>query len=359
MKKYSILVVDDEEFILSIFSLVLQDAGHQVSTAQNGEQAIKIAREILPDLIVCDINMPGMDGKSVLEEIRSDPDLAHLQFVLITGNPHAMTPREGMVRGADDFLTKPIEREALLQCVESRLKRANINQKIERKVLSELRSGLRSSLPHELFTPMAGMVGIAYLLKDSWESMKKEEIQELLSKLEQSGWRLERTLRNYLTILDLDEMSPENFQRQGEVASDQVGELIHTEANRIAEKYHRSGDLNFADFHPATLSIDHDHLALLIQELVENAFSFSQKGQAVTISLADGHTLSIQDLGRGIKPDQMSSLCSFRQFDRKAHEQQGLGLGLALVRKIIELNDFDWSMESQIDQGTTVTIQFK
>jgi DNA-binding response OmpR family regulator len=120
-----ILIVDDEEAIRTTFALVLRQKGYDVIEADAGLTGYELAKQHLPDLIITDISMQGGGGEALLHFIRHDPQLANKQVVMITGATH-MDPRKGMEAGADDFLVKPINLEALLGCVEARLRRAKI-----------------------------------------------------------------------------------------------------------------------------------------------------------------------------------------------------------------------------------------
>ena len=115
----TILLVDDDAQLRSMFSLALARKGYHVIEANSGVEGLALARKHLPDLIVSDIGMPGGDGSTLLNEIRRDPELRFRQVVLITGRPDLVTPRQGMENGADDFLVKPVSLTALLSCVEA------------------------------------------------------------------------------------------------------------------------------------------------------------------------------------------------------------------------------------------------
>src|SRR5271170_2366767 len=156
----TILLIDDDENIRSTFSMALCHHDYRVIEASSGTEGLQLARKHLPDLILSDISMPGMGGQDVLKSIRESPELNTTQFVLMTGQTHLVTPRKGMELGADDFLIKPISLSELLQCVEARLKRAQVHWLVEDRILSKLRSTLHSNMPHELFTPLAGIIGL-------------------------------------------------------------------------------------------------------------------------------------------------------------------------------------------------------
>src|SRR5271167_2878085 len=99
----TILLIDDDENILTTFSLALRLHGYRVIEASTGDQGIEFARQHLPDLILSDISMPGKDGQEVLHSIRQHPELSTKQVVLMTGQTHLVTLRKGMELGADDF----------------------------------------------------------------------------------------------------------------------------------------------------------------------------------------------------------------------------------------------------------------
>jgi CheY-like chemotaxis protein len=103
----TILLVDDDPQLRSMFSMGLTRKGYSVIEADSGATGLEMARKHLPDLILSDIHMPGGDGSTLLQEIRRDPELKSKQVVLITGRPDLVTPRQGMEGGADDFLAPP------------------------------------------------------------------------------------------------------------------------------------------------------------------------------------------------------------------------------------------------------------
>src|ERR1700744_4142525 len=103
----TILLLDEDETILSTFSMALRHHGYRVIEASAGDEGIELAKQHLPDLIFSDISIPGKDGQAVLQQIRQHPELGTKQVVLMTGQTHLVTLRKGMELGADDFLVKP------------------------------------------------------------------------------------------------------------------------------------------------------------------------------------------------------------------------------------------------------------
>lgn len=122
MKK--ILVIEDQPQMLKNLALMLTLEGYQVFTAENGKLGVDTALERLPDLIICDVMMPQLDGHGVIQTLRSEPSTATIPFIFLTARSDRGDIRTGMNSGADDYLVKPVPRLDLLAAVEARLARA-------------------------------------------------------------------------------------------------------------------------------------------------------------------------------------------------------------------------------------------
>jgi EAL domain-containing protein (putative c-di-GMP-specific phosphodiesterase class I)/ActR/RegA family two-component response regulator len=121
MKK--ILVIEDEEIIRENILKLLKAEGFDVTGAENGAQGLNAAVSNLPDVIICDVMMPELDGYGVLMALRSNPVTATLPFVFLTGKAERSEMRQGMELGADDYLTKPFTKAELVGAISSRLKK--------------------------------------------------------------------------------------------------------------------------------------------------------------------------------------------------------------------------------------------
>jgi diguanylate cyclase (GGDEF)-like protein len=121
MKK--ILVIEDEEFVRENILELLDAEGFDVFGAQNGHIGVDLAKAKMPDLILCDVMMPGLDGYGVLTTIRQDPLMAAIPFIFLTAKAAKADFRQGMELGADDYITKPFTRAELLGAIGTRLKK--------------------------------------------------------------------------------------------------------------------------------------------------------------------------------------------------------------------------------------------
>src|ERR1041385_6852735 len=202
MKK--ILVIDDEEWLREMMLLALRQRGFEVLEAENGERGIEIARKEVPDLVLCDVNMDKVDGYLTLSSLRSEPITASIPFILMTGLADQAGMRHGMELGADDYLPKPFTIEALYAAVEARLKKAKtVREEAERK-LADLRDNISMMLPHEMRTPLNGILAYGEILVADRAGVAPKDIAEMGQVIYDSGKRLERLIENFLIYAQLE-----------------------------------------------------------------------------------------------------------------------------------------------------------
>ncbi|MEL7532552.1 MAG: response regulator [Bacteroidota bacterium] len=124
----SILLIEDNLSIRDSMAEILELSGYKIFKASNGKAGLTMAREKMPDLIICDVMMPELDGFGVLSLLAKDPNTQNIPFIFLTSKMEGHDLRKGMNLGADDYLTKPFELSELLQTIELRLQKANARQ---------------------------------------------------------------------------------------------------------------------------------------------------------------------------------------------------------------------------------------
>ena len=122
-KMHTILAIDDSPEIRLIINETLNLFGFKTLVAEDGSTGIMLAQEHLPDLIICDINMPKLDGYATLKAMREHEATAMIPFVFLSGVTDRITMRKGMELGADDYLTKPFSPKELMAAVNTRLEK--------------------------------------------------------------------------------------------------------------------------------------------------------------------------------------------------------------------------------------------
>jgi two-component system, sensor histidine kinase and response regulator len=356
-----ILVVEDEDLLRSAIAEVLRMQGYEVLEATDGAKALDLARRQAPDLIVSDVRMEPMTGTELLTALREDPAIAATPFILMTGATDKTPLRKGMRLGADDYLAKPFPLTELVEAVEARLrKHQQVRTQAEAKV-TELRTNLSLSLPHELLTPLTCILGYSDMILTGYDTLQPTQILEMVSDIQKCGNRLLRLSQNYLFYASLELLSkdPRKVQALKSRQTASCLEPIRTAVQNIARKYSRLDNLNLklAD---SPVAMSEDYLIKVIEELADNAFKFSEAGAPVSITsstLAQDFHLVIRDQGRGMRPDQIAQIGAYQQFDRNIHEQQGTGLGLAIAKRLAELHGGTIDIQSQPSGGTTISIR--
>lgn len=356
-----ILVIDDEEWLREMIQLALRQKGYEVLQAHNGEQGIELARKNIPDLILCDVNMERVDGYLTLSSLRNEPGTAAIPFILMTGLADNAGMRHGMELGADDYLPKPFTIEALYGAVEARLKKSQAVREDAEKKMADLRDNITMMLPHELRTPLNGILAYGEILTTDAASLSAAEIAEMGQVIQDSGKRLERLIENFLiyTQIELLGSDPQRVSALRKKQTVSPRKIVEARATYQAEAAGRKNDL-VLELSDKTVAISEEYLIKIVDELTHNALKFSNPGTSVKVNLfpADGQlALSIRDRGRGLNTDQIKKIGAYMQFDRKQHEQQGLGLGLTIAKKLTELHGGSLALQSEPDMGTMVMVK--
>jgi len=358
MKK--ILVIDDAEFILESTSTLLGFEGYDIATASDGLSGFEMALQTKPDLILCDISMPGLDGYGVLEKIRSNVATRTLPFIFLTAFTDKANMRTGMEKGADDYLIKPFTREELLSAIEAQWKKSSIVEQHLQQKVDEVSKSISSALPHEFRTVLNQISGSAKFLHSNSTNVSSDDIKEISLDIIHSTQRLLKITENYLIYARIESISNNHNKRAllKSFHTDEPIAMMIDIAKNIASKYERPGDLQIdAELTNLYIEMSTESFHKIIDELVDNAFKFSKAGQKVNIAanLNDSHIeFKITDFGRGMSTDQINSIGAYIQFERQIYEQQGVGLGLMIAKKIVEIHDGKFVIQSKDGKGTTV-----
>ena len=202
-------------------------------------------------------------------------------------------------------------------------------------------------------------MGLAGILRTDYPNLSPEEAREIYDDLYFSGLRLHRTLRNYLEILDLQAESARDIPPAAPISAKEIEQSVQKGIKAATERYKRGEDV-VCHLENCSLLARSNDVALIVEELVDNGCKFSRLGSPVTVSLDAGGVLSVTDAGRGMSPEEIEQIGAFQQFDRKVREQQGLGLGLILVKKLAAKSDAKFSIQSPVTDalGTSVRIAF-
>jgi two-component system sensor histidine kinase/response regulator len=355
----TILLIDDDRTILYLLARMFREEGFEILNADNGEDGIALVQQRRPDLIICDVNMPEMDGYQVLDALRQDAEIATIPFIFLTGSQGLDAARLGMNLGADDFLTKPFTPEELLGAVHARLRKRAILQEQADRRMDDLRSNIVRALPHEFRTPLSIILGYSDLLARDYGG-QIPEVGRMSQSINNAANRLYKLVEKFWAYTETEVLLADGHiaDRLNNLEPYYPGELVTVEARALAAIHRREGDL-ILNVQDAITHVAEDHLRRIIQEILDNAFKFSEVGTPVELAAysEQGYwQLRVTDQGRGMTPDQIAHIGAYVQFDRQYYEQQGAGLGLVIAQRLIQLYGGAYSVTSAPDAGTCVSI---
>lgn len=364
MKK--ILVIDDTDFIREDIATTLQFEGYMTITAEDGLVGVEKARTERPDIILCDVSMPRLDGFGTLAEIRKIKEISTTPFIFLTAKAEKSDMRKGMELGADDYLTKPFTTDELIAAVNTQFsKKEQVKVELEEQ-LDALRGNISYALPHEFRTPLNGLMGCADILIDLaraaqlGESVDMHEVELMAVSIQDSARRLHRLTENFLVYTQLQSLAANpkevaELQKQRAIGiRSTIEDIVMTQA----AAYERTADVT-VEVEEVELAISMQNFYKILDELTGNAFKFSNEGTAIVIEgkiREDRYYLDIIDHGRGMTKQQINSIGAYVQFERGIYEQQGAGLGLTIVKKLIELHNGKFAIDSVVDEKTACKI---
>ncbi len=218
MKK--ILIVEDNAAVRENLEEILELSEYDVTTAENGKRGVELAKRVKPDLIICDIMMPDLDGYGVLRILSKKPETASIPFIFLTAKAEKSDMRKGMNLGADDYITKPFEEDDLLQAIETRLKKSEFVKKktepsleglnsfineakglAEFNELSENRKEKTFSKKEVIYSEGDFANYLYFIISGKVKSVKLDELgKELVIDIHQAGEFI-----GYMTLLEDDE----------------------------------------------------------------------------------------------------------------------------------------------------------
>jgi signal transduction histidine kinase len=360
--KWKILVVEDAHALRKDIIEMLRFEGFEVVGAENGLVGLEMARQHAPDLIICDIMMPELDGFGLLAELQKHTYEATIPFVFLTALTDKKDMRQGMQLGANDYLTKPFTAHELIQSVYTQLNKRIHFDVLSNERLERLRENIMLALPHELRTPLTGILGFSDLLAMDASVMEPAQTTEMAGYINNAAQRLFRLTENYVLYAQVEIIlqDDERVKAMRQHATPFPNASIQMQALRLAGTYQREVDLKFTFGPDVAVQVFEDHLRKMTEELIDNAFKFSASGKAVTLTTAvegQSYIVTIQDHGRGFAPQHVREIGPYTQFDRQQYEQQGSGFGLAIVKRMVELYGGQFNIELLPGPSTRVSLR--
>jgi signal transduction histidine kinase len=358
-----ILIIEDEQPLREEVLDMLMFEDFDVICAENGQVGAQVAQEQVPDLILCDVTMPEMDGYGVLVELQKDKVTSTIPFIFLTARADKSFMRHGMELGADDYITKPFTRGELLAAIRARLKRHQSLVDAHRRELDEAKVRLARMVAHELRTPLFNISSVHNIIEKELSGLPTSSARELVDIMGSGVERMNHLVEQmvYLTQIEGGLLRPDVVLKNGMPL--RAVELLHNSISlgRRFAHHNQDAQVRLDDHDGDAVIFGHSHaLKHAMAELVANALNYSPERAEVQVTqwLEDERTwISIRDQGQGMTLDeQEQAMARFTQVDRDTHEQQGIGMGLPLAREIVRAHGGSLELRSAEGEGTDVLI---
>lgn len=346
-----ILAVDDNVIDIMTVEKLLGDH-YDLATASTGEQALDLAADFRPDIILLDNMMPGLDGGDVCRQIRSDRKLRHTKIIMVSGKSRVSERIEAYKAGADDYIIKPFNEDELLAKIQVYLRLKSVEE------LDQFKTDVLTLLCHEARTPLNSLIAPVEMLM-SEEDVGQEDKKLLIEMVHSAAKRLHCFFENVMLLSYLKSgklpLNPEPADLC-EVVHEAVCDVATkaAEHNVIVEEKFKSGH---------AVNIDSAQIKRAVVSILDNAIRFSQSGARVNVCVdgppkaGESVCVSVTDRGKGIDPDFLPLVFEELSDPDIEHHSQGQGLSLSIAKQIVQHHNGTISVESEKGAGTTFTVR--
>ncbi len=346
-KRHRILVVDDDPLNIEIVRELLEE-DYDLLAATNGEEALAMAEETRPDLVLLDIMMPGISGIEVCRRIKAHPTLKGTKVLLVSAKAMVQERVEGYQAGADDYITKPFDHEEF---------KAKVRVFLRMKTLEEvdgLKSRILGLLAHETNTPLTSIIFNAEILAE-WEHSESKEKQELCRGILDSAWRLHDFLTKGRLLCRFKEGNVELERATMDVAA-----LVREALGKIEKKAGEAGVEVLADL-PESLPfpVSERLFSMVLPGLFESILGFAGKGDQIRVHLhgdREGMTLVVEEEGKWRPPTSWADPFDALEVPDLEHHSRFQELDLALCKALVEAHGGTVSLQSTPEKKTVFKI---
>ena len=359
---YKILIVDDVVSNVLLLKILLTNEKYQVCTANCGNMAIEQAKAEKPGLILLDVMMPDITGFDAAQILKKDPETAHIPIIFLTALNNPSDLVHGFQVGANDFLTKPFNKEELVVRVFHQIKLVAATRIIERQN-AELRATIGnrdkmySVIAHDLRSPMASIRMVLNLVAASASpELIGQEMYDLLDKANKESEDVHDLLDNLLKWTK-SQTGRLTVVRQDLDLNDIIPGVVDI-FEMIAQNKHIK--LNYQTSASSVIvTADNDMLKTVVRNFMSNAIKFTPENGSIDIILStegDYAKVSVRDHGVGIAPERLSSIFNKGETTYGTGGEEGSGLGLQLCQDFATKNGGSCTVESVLGEGSTFSV---
>jgi len=349
----TILVVDDTEDNLDLLEFALKRKPVKMLRASSGKECLQLAAQHHPDVILLDIQMPEMDGFETLKHLRASKKSADIPVIFLTARrKDALSIEQGLLLGAEEYLTKPIDTDELLVRTRSLVRLKKMEAELERT-----KADFMAMLIHDMRSPIGGVSSILELLEEPL--LRGEAVQEvhreLLTSAEEATKRLLHLINDMLDLSKF-EAGKMNLNRE-QVHIGKIADRIMRQMNPQFKQKGIHIKLVLEDNLPL-ISADANKISQVFANILSNALKFTSSNGTVQIvigKMQEGTTAgeclwtAISNTGIGILPEELATI--FERYKQgiasEVVQAKGTGLGLAICKLIVEAHSGSITVESE------------
>jgi two-component system, sensor histidine kinase and response regulator len=339
-----ILVVDDDRLNVRILSNILKSEGYLIMSADTGEKGLEVYERFLPDLVLLDVMMPGINGYDTCRELRRRHGRETAPVIFVTAKNESDDVVEGFQAGGVDYLPKPFRGKEALVRIRTHLQ-MRILIKQQRSLVEQLQQANQAKnkflgiAAHDLRNPLASIRGLAEFLQEGIGGELSAEQRDLVDTIHEASRSMLNMVNELLDVATIEsgtlriQPSPRNLAALLE-------KCVYL-ANIEAAKKHSHVAISPDSASPAQLNFDWDRMKQVLDNLISNGLKYSPPGSIITVRLTKEErfcTLSVLDQGPGIPESERHKL--FKDFGQLSVKPTGgeksTGLGLSICRKIVE-----------------------
>ncbi len=360
MKK--ILVIEDTLNVRENIIEILETEDYEVHGAENGQIGLEMAAKIQPDLVLCDIMMPVLDGYGTLKAMRKNIATSTTPFIFLTAKNTRQDQRLGMELGADDYIPKPFTLDELLGAVAMRIKRSEeFIEKSEMK-LQELTKNMGTPITEVIKEPLKAVIGFSKMLMTEFPYMEKFEMAEFNQLIYNAGMKLNSIVSKSFLFYQLEALGLDvnKLEAQKKESSKGIKALVENMIHDLGNEMKRQEDLTL-NMEDADIQMPAELFLSTIKEITENALLYSPRRTSVRIvGGKEGmhYIITVRDEGLGMTQEQISKIGAYQKFQDDLQDKSGVGLGLINSKKIIELFGGSFLIKSSLGMETIVRMTF-
>jgi len=360
----TLLIVDDKPENISVLFHFLINHGFKILIAENGEEGLRNAEEENPNLILLDVMMPKLDGFETCISLKNNPNTQAIPVIFMTALSDTLEKVKAFELGAVDYVTKPFQQEEILARIKTHLTLCKLQKELEAKnenliELNKEKNEFLDIVAHDLRNPLSAIYSAADFIKNQ-KTDAESKITEMAGYILDASKQTLNLIENFLNIRAIE-------SGQNDVSSEAVDitSILQWMANHytvIAKKKNIS--VHFQSEKKQLVAwVNQSRVTQVLENLISNAIKYSPQGKLVNIRLSERPSCircEIQDQGAGLsESDKKQMFGKFARLStRPTGEESSVGLGLFIVKKLVEMMKGKIWCESELGHGSTFIVEF-